>query len=99
MKTSDPLDLNGRLYKQLAKLLDDMEAADRDERMTMPQRIAALIAVGRVQKMFLDLKKGEFSVGAGSAIDRYAKAFQAPHGASSRDEDSGASAEDGEFDA
>jgi hypothetical protein len=74
-KESDPLNINERLYKQLGKLLDDMEAADLEERMTMPQRIAALIAVGRVQKMFVDLRKGEFDVGRGSAIDRYAQAF------------------------
>lgn len=71
----DPLDINGRLYKQLAKLLDDMEQADQDDAMTMPQRISALIAIGRVQKMFADLRKGEFDVGRGTAIDRYATAF------------------------
>lgn len=74
----DPLDLTGRLYKQLGKLLDDMEAADRDEKMTMPQRISALIAVGRVQKMFLDLRKGDLNAGAGSTVSRYAAAFQTP---------------------
>lgn len=77
--TGDPLDLNGRLYKQLGRLLDDMERADRDELMTMPQRIQALIAVGRVQKMFQDLRKGDMNVGAGSAVQRYAAAFQTPH--------------------
>lgn len=78
-KTNDPLDLNGRLYKQLGRLLDDMEAADRDEHMTMPQRIQALIAVARVQKMFQDIRKGDMNVGAGSAVQRYAAAFQTPH--------------------
>jgi hypothetical protein len=75
----DPLGVNRRLYLQLGKLIDDMEAADRDERMTMPPRIQALIAVARVQKMFVDLRKGEFSAGGGSAINRYAAAFQTPH--------------------
>lgn len=78
---TDPLDINARLYKQLGKLLDDMEAADANETMTFPQRINALIAVGRVQKMFVDLRKGEFSVGRGTAIERYAKAFASPHAA------------------
>jgi hypothetical protein len=77
-KADDPLDLNGRLYRQLGKLLDDMERADRDELMTMPQRISALIAVARVQKMFQDLRKGEFNAGAGSAINKYAAAFATP---------------------
>jgi hypothetical protein len=72
---TDPLKINERLYKQLGKLLDDMEKADADETMTFPQRISALIAVGRVQKMFVDLRKGEFDGGRGTAIDRYATAF------------------------
>ena len=81
-KSSDPLNINHRLYLQIGKLLDDMEAADRDERMTMPQRISGLIAVGRIQKMFQDLRKGELNVGAGSAIDKYARAFAATDAAS-----------------
>ena len=80
----DPLDLNWRLYKQLGKLLDDMEAADRDDKMSMPQRISALIAVGRVQKMFIDLRKGDLNAGAGSAVSKYAAAFQTPHATSGR---------------
>jgi hypothetical protein len=85
----DPLDLKGRLYKQLGKLLDDMERADRDELMTMPQRIQALIALGRVQKMFLDLRKGELSAGGGSAVERYSAAFATPHAIGGRNERSG----------
>lgn len=81
----DPLGINRRLYAQIGKLLDDMERADREEIMTMPQRISALIAVGRIQKMFQDLKKGELNVGAGSAISRYAAAFAASDAASGRD--------------
>ena len=75
-KTADPLNINARLYKQLGKLLDDMEAADRDNTMTFPQRISALIAVGRVQKIFVDLKKGDLYDGsAGSTVRKYATAF------------------------
>ena len=74
-KGNDPLDINARLYRQIGRLLDDMEAADRDEKMTMPQRISALIAVGRIQKMFQDLRKGDLSYGAGSAVAKYAEAF------------------------
>jgi hypothetical protein len=77
-KSDDPLDINQRLYKQVGKLLDDMEAADRNELMTMPQRISALIAVGRIQKMFQDLRKGEFNANAGSSISKYATAFAPP---------------------
>jgi hypothetical protein len=94
----DPLDLRGRLYKQLGKLLDDMERADRDELMTMPQRIQALIALGRVQKMFQDLRKGELSAGGGSAIDRYSAAFQTPHATGGRNQRAGPAANVVSFD-
>lgn len=71
----DPLDISPRLYKQLDHLLDDMEAADRDDRMTMPQRITGMIALARIMKMMQDLRKGDLSAGAGSAVQRYAAAF------------------------
>lgn len=73
----DPLNVNPRLYKQVAKLLDDMEAADANEVMTMPQRISSLIAIGRLLKMFQDLRKGDANVDAGSAVAKYAAAFAA----------------------
>lgn len=85
----DPLNLNWRLYQQLGRLIDDMEAADRDEKMTMPQRIAAMIAIGRVQKMFIDLRKGEFNGGAGTAIEKYAAAFSPSNATSGRNENRG----------
>lgn len=85
----DPLDLNWRLYSQLGRLLDDMEAADRDETMTFPQRINALIAVARVQKMFIDLRKGDLNAGAGTAIDKYSAAFASPNAGSGRNENTG----------
>jgi hypothetical protein len=78
-KASDPLDVNARLYRQIARLLDQLEDADAREEMTIPQRISALIAVARIQKIFLDLRKGEFTVGAGSEVRKYAAAFAAPN--------------------
>ena len=95
---ADPLDLNWRLYKQLGRLLDDMEAADRDDTMTFPQRISAMIAVGRVQKMFQDLRKGDFSVGAGTAIDKYAAAFAATDATGGRKPNTGSASDAFEFD-
>ena len=75
----DPLNINGRLYKQIGKLLDDMEAADRDEKMTMPQRINALIAVGRVQTIFSNLRKASADdpERQGASVRKYAEAFSA----------------------
>jgi hypothetical protein len=78
-QTSDPLDVNARLYRQVARLLDDMEAADRDDRMTMPQRISALIAVGRIQIMFANLRKHLHDGSAGSEVRKYAAAFARPN--------------------
>jgi hypothetical protein len=78
-KSTDPLDINGRLYKQIGKLLDDLESADRDERMTMPQRISSLIAVGRILTIFATLRKGDYDYGnSGSAVRKYAAAFARP---------------------
>jgi hypothetical protein len=50
--------------------------------MTMPQRISALIAVGRVQIMFANLRKNSFNDGSiGSAVRKYSAAFARPHAA------------------
>jgi hypothetical protein len=87
----DPKNINGRLYEQVARLLDDMEAADRDDTMTFPQRINALIAVGRVQIMFAGLRKAEAREhgAAGSAVRKYAAAFKSPNAARRRAADAG----------
>jgi hypothetical protein len=78
-KSTDPLDINGRLYKQIGRLLDDLESADRDEVMTTPQRISALIAVGRILTIFAALKKSDYDYGnSGSAVRKYAAAFARP---------------------
>lgn len=75
-ETGDHLNIQSRLYNQIGRLLDDLERADRDEVMTQPQRVAALIAVGRVLTIFAALRKGEFDYGnAGSAVRRYSQAF------------------------
>jgi hypothetical protein len=81
-KSTDPLDINGRLYKQIGRLLDDLESADRDEKMTMPQRIQSLIAVGRILTIFATLRKGDYDYGnSGSAVRKYAAAFSRPDAA------------------
>ena len=105
----DPLKINERLYKQIGKLLDDLEGADRDEVMTTPQRIQALIAVGRILTIFASLKKGDFEYGnTGSAVRKYAAAFARPDAArggkggprsNALRADRGADDSDAEFDA
>lgn len=82
----DPLNINSRLYGQIGKLLDDLESADRDEKMTMPQRIQSLIAVGRILTIFASLKKADYDYGnTGSKVREYAAAFASKaHGVGSR---------------
>ena len=83
--TADPLNINARLYGQIGKLLDDLERDDRDEIMTTPQRIQALIAVGRVLTIFAALKKNDYEYGnTGSKVREYAAAFSQTHGVGSR---------------
>lgn len=92
VSNSDPKNINGRLYEQISRLLDDMERADADETMTFPQRINALIAVGRVQIMFAGLRKAEAreSGSAGSSVRKYAAAFaKGPNAASRRKANAG----------
>ena len=77
----DPLNVNARLYNQIGRLLDDLESADRDEMMTMPQRISALIAVGRILTIFQTLRRGVDDGSSGSAVRKYAAAFARPDAA------------------
>ena len=81
----DPLNINFRLYGQIGKLLDDLEGDDRDNVMTTPQRISALIAVGRILTIFASLKKADYDYGnTGSKVREYAAAFSQTHGVGSR---------------
>ena len=81
----DPLNINSRLYGQIGKLLDDLEREDRDDVMTTPQRIQALIAVGRILTIFAALKKSDLDYGnTGSKVRAYSAAFAKTHGAGPR---------------
>lgn len=77
----DKLDLLPRMYQQVDKLISALEALDviDKENVTVPQRIQALVATGRIMKMVQDLRKGTVDASAGSAVNRYAAAFQTPH--------------------
>jgi len=70
----DPLNVNDRLYRQLALMLDVMEAEHTG--MTIRERIAALIAIGRIQTMFMGLRKENNEPdGYGSAVRKYSRTF------------------------
>jgi hypothetical protein len=71
----DPQNVNARLYRQLTILLDQMERQELT--MTFSQRLSALIAVGRIQIMFMSLRKEGKDDDAGTAARAAAEAFRA----------------------
>ena len=83
MAQNDPLKINERLYKQIGKLLDDLESDDRDEHDDdAPAHFIALIAVGRILTIFATLRKGDFDYGnTGQRVRKYAAAFARPDAA------------------
>jgi hypothetical protein len=72
---ADPLAINPRLYRQISNLLDDLERGDED--ISIRERIAALVAIGRLQTIFVGLRKEtkDGTGSAGSAVRKYSKAF------------------------
>ena len=76
---ADPKNVNSRLYAQIATLLDDLEAEDAREHLDIKERIAALIAIGRIQTIFMNLRKENPNVArprAGSTVRKYSTAFK-----------------------
>jgi hypothetical protein len=73
----DPKDLRGRLYNQIDLLLGQLEDPDRSGRITLRERVTALIAVGRLQIMFVAMRKEKApdDTVAGSSVRKYATAF------------------------
>lgn len=76
MPNLDPKNVNSRLYNQIDALLTQLETG---EHITLKERVAALIAVGRLQLVFAALRKGDKAdePAAGSAVRKYAQAFSA----------------------
>ena len=72
----DPCNINGRLYNQMDKLLSQLERAD-DEHITLKERVAALMALARIQVAFVGLRKEKIPDEhvAGSSVRKYAQAF------------------------
>jgi len=73
---ADPLNINSRLYRQVAALLDQLE---QSEHVTLRERFQALTAIARIQYVFVNLRKekvGDDSA-AGSSVRKYASAFKA----------------------
>jgi hypothetical protein len=75
MAEIDPLKVNERLYKQVSKLLDDMERPNNE--LTVRERLAAVIAIGRLQVIFMGLRKEVTDdAGTGSSVRKYSAAFK-----------------------
>ena len=73
-KTGDYLNLNQRLYEQVSRLLKDLE---EDTEVTIRERIAALIAIGRVQYMCSTMRTRDDEPEPGSKVAAYGSAFRA----------------------
>jgi hypothetical protein len=73
----DPSNVNARLYQQVSRLLAQLE--EKDDTITLKERVAALIAIGRLQQMFIAMRKGidHDAERAGSAVQKYSTAFSA----------------------
>lgn len=69
----DPLQIKARLYTQIGELLHQLEGAT-DEPITVRERIAALVAIGRLQDLLIEKGKDE-DENAGSAVRKYQNAF------------------------
>jgi hypothetical protein len=72
----DPLNINSRLYRQVATLLDQLED---NEHVTLKERFQALMAIARIQYVFVNLRKEKVADDgtAGSSVRKYASAFKA----------------------
>jgi hypothetical protein len=72
----DPLNVNARLYQQIGQLLTQLEEGD-GEKITLKERLAALMAIARIQAVFVALRKEQIDEpDRGSAVKKYASAFQ-----------------------
>lgn len=78
----DPLQVKARLYTQIGELLHQLEGAT-DEPITVRERIAALVAIGRLQDLLIEKGKDEDDV-AGSAVRKYESAFRKTNGVGGR---------------
>ena len=74
MSNLDPLSINVRLYHQVSEMLHQLENSPN---ITLRERIAALVAIGRIQVLFVNLRKEKFDdASAGSSVRKYATAFK-----------------------
>lgn len=86
----DPLSINVRLYNQVSEMLHQLENSPN---ITLRERIAALMAIGRIQVIFTALRKEKIhDPGAGASVRKYQTAFKT-HDARGRKKLAGPAAE------
>ena len=79
----DPRNINMRLYNQVSELLRQLE---EDKDVSINERYMALVAIGRIQAIFVALRKEKIDEPTrGTTVRKYAAAFKA-HDASRRAE-------------
>jgi len=92
LRALDPLNVNERIYRQCALVLDQLE--DKKATITFKDRLTAIVYMGRMQTMFMGLRKEHRDEPtAGSAVRKYADAFKA-HDARGRAQDTGPADDD-----
>ena len=70
VKRFDPLNIDGRLYEQVSKLLDQLQ----DPSVTIRERYMSLAAIARIRISYVKLSDGE-APNAGSSVRKYSAAF------------------------
>ena len=71
----DPLNINGRLYNQVSELLRSLE---ENPNATIRDRYLSLVAIGRIQTIFVALRKERLDEpNRGASVRKYAGAFKA----------------------
>jgi hypothetical protein len=74
MANLDPHNINQRLMRQVARLLDQLEEG---EHVTIKDRFQALMAIARIQYVFVNLRKEKLDEpAAGTAVRKYQTAFK-----------------------
>jgi hypothetical protein len=73
----DPHNIRARVFNQVSALLTQLEERDTDH-VTMKERIAALVAISRIEQIYfmLRLKEQPANEQSGSTVRKYASAFE-----------------------
>ena len=64
-----------RIYEQIDILLTQLESVGEEDHVTLKERVAALMAITRIEQIFNPTKKEIEDERAGSTVKQYATAF------------------------